>query len=431
MGKTFFTMDSILLKQATILDKNSPYHLQKKDIFINKGKIAEIADNISVSENILLLQSEHLCVSVGFLDLRCFAPDLGFEYKETLSSARQAAAKGGFTHICLLPNMSPTLDSKDSIQYILQNNAKNLVQTLPIAAVTLKAKGEELTEMIDLQQAGAIAFSDGLLPISNTDILLKTLLYLQPINALLIQRPEEPLLTRYGQMNEGITATQLGLKGMPSLAEVLTIQRDLEILRYTGGKIHFSCISCAQSVELIRNAKKEGLNVTCDVSALNLFFTEEYLQNFDTNFKLNPPLRTQADKEALWQGIADGTIDAIVSDHQPQDTESKMLEFNLAQFGAINLQTAFLACNTAKKQISLATIVEKFAQKPRQILGLPLPTIQENHPVDICIFDSECKQVFTIEQIVSLSKNSPFIGEELKGKILGICRGSFVEVFSD
>lgn len=422
-------MYSLLLRQATILDKNSPFHLQKKDIFIKDGKILQIADSLSVSENTRVVESSNLFVSIGFLDLRCWTPDLGSEHKETLSTARKAAERGGFTHICLLPNMSPALDSKDSLQYILQRNEANLVQTLPIGAVTLKNKGEDLAEMIDLHHAGAVAFSDGLQTIHNTDILLKTLLYLQPLNALLIQRPEETLLTQFGQMNEGITATYMGLKGMPALAEVLIIQRDLEILRYTGGKIHFSCISCEKSVELIRKAKQEGLQVTCDVSALNLYFTEENLQDFDTNFKLNPPLRSSQDKEALWKGIADDTIDAIVSDHQPQDTESKMLEFDLAQFGAINLQTAFLASHTASKQIALEKIVEKFAQKPREILGLPIPTIQENNYADLCIFDSQQEQIFTTEQIVSLSKNSPFIGEKLKGKILAICRNQFHEIF--
>jgi dihydroorotase len=422
-------MYSLLLRQATIFDKNSPFHLQKKDIFIKDGKILQIADSLSVAENTRIVESSNLSVSIGFVDLRCWVPDLGSEYKETLSTARKAAERGGFTHTCLLPNMSPALDSKDSLQYILQKNEANLVQTLPIGAVTLKNKGEDLAEMIDLHHAGAVAFSDGLQAIHNADILLKTLLYLQPLNALLIQRPEDTLLTRFGQMNEGITATYLGLKGMPALAEILVIQRDLEILRYTGGKIHFSCISCEKSVELIRKAKQEGMQVTCDVSALNLYFTEENLQDFDTNFKLNPPLRTSKDKEALWKGIADDTIDAIVSDHQPQDTESKMLEFDLAQFGAINLQTAFLATHTANKQIALEKILEKFAQKPREILGLPMPIIQENHYADLCIFDSQQEQIFTTEQIVSLSQNSPFIGEKLKGKILAICRNQFYEVF--
>ncbi|MCS6795411.1 MAG: dihydroorotase [Raineya sp.] len=422
-------MYSLFLSQALILDKNSPFHQQKKDILVQSGIIQQIGDKLPIPENTQVIQSENLCVSIGFVDLRCHVPDLGFEYKETLQTARQAAAQGGFTHICVLPNMLPALDSKDSVQYVLQNNSSNLVQTLPIGAVTLKTKGEDLSEMIDLHQAGAVAFSDGLQPIINTDILLKTLLYLQPLGALLLQRPEDTLLTRYGQMNEGIVATRLGLKGMPALAETLIIQRDLEILRYTGGKIHFSCISCAKSVELIRQAKAERLNVTCDVSALNLFFTEEVLQEFDTNFKLNPPLRTQADREALWQGIADDTIDAIVSDHQPQDTESKMLEFDLAQFGAINLQTAFLACNTQKNQVSLEKIIEKFAQKPREILGLPQPSIQVNAPADLCIFDSQQEQIFSASQIVSLSQNSPFVGEKLKGRILAVCRGDFCKVF--
>ena len=409
-----------LIQSALVIDANSPFHLQKKDILIENGIIKTISENIN-SENIAkTISSENLCVNIGLMDLRCHVPDLGFEFKETLETARKAAAAGGFTEICLLPNMTPPLDSKDSLAYVLKDNDKNLVKTYPIAALSLKTKGEDLSEMLDLHRAGAVAFSDGLQCVHNTDILLKTLLYLQPVEALLIQRPEEQTLTRYGQMNEGIVATHLGLKGLPSLAEVLIIQRDLEILRYTGGKIHFSCISSQKSVALIRQAKQEGLAVTCDVSANHLYFTEEKLYDFDTNFKLNPPLRTETDRQALWQGIADDTIDAIVSDHQPQDTENKELEFDLAAFGAIGLQTALLATNTKKDTISLEKILEKFCQNPRKILQKNIPCIKEGEIANLCVWDNKQESVFTKESILSKSKNSPFIGETLKGKVYAV-----------
>jgi len=409
-----------LIQSALVIDANSPFHLQKKDILIENGIIKTISENINFENIAKTISSENLCVNIGLMDLRCHVPDLGFEFKETLETARKAAAAGGFTEICLLPNMHPPLDSKDSLAYILKDNSKNLVKTYPIAALSLKTKGEDLSEMLDLHQAGAVAFSDGLQCVHNTDILLKTLLYLQPVEALLIQRPEEHTLTRYGQMNEGIVATHLGLKGLPSLAEVLIIQRDLEILRYTGGKIHFSCISSQKSVELIRQAKQEGLAVTCDVSANHLYFAEEKLYDFDTNFKLNPPLRTETDRQALWQGVADNTIDAIVSDHQPQDTENKELEFDLAAFGAIGLQTALLATNTKKDTISLEKIVEKFCQNPRKILQKNIPCIKEGEVANLCVWDSKQESVFTKESILSKSKNSPFIGETLKGKIYAV-----------
>jgi len=409
-----------LIQSALVIDANSPFHLQKKDILIENGIIKTISENIKSEDIAQTISSENLCVNIGLMDLRCHVPDLGFEFKETLETARKAAAAGGFTEICLLPNMTPPLDSKDSLAYVLKDNDKNLVKTYPIAALSLKTKGEDLSEMLDLHRAGAVAFSDGLQCVHNTDILLKTLLYLQPVEALLIQRPEEQTLTRYGQMNEGIVATHLGLKGLPSLAEVLIIQRDLEILRYTGGKIHFSCISSQKSVALIRQAKQEGLAVTCDVSANHLYFTEEKLYDFDTNFKLNPPLRTETDRQALWQGIADDTIDAIVSDHQPQDTENKELEFDLAAFGAIGLQTALLATNTKKDTISLEKILEKFCQNPRKILQKNIPCIKEGEIANLCVWDNKQESVFTKESILSKSKNSPFIGETLKGKVYAV-----------
>jgi dihydroorotase len=409
-----------LIQSATILDSQSPYHRQKKDILISNGKIEKIADHIEPQNTYQIIQSEGLYVSQGFVDMRCHVPDLGYEHKETLSSARNAAMAGGFTEICILPNMQPALDTKDSLAYVSKDNHHQLVQIHPIAALTLKTKGEDLSEMIDLHTAGAVAFSDGIHPIQNTDLILKSLQYLQPLDALLIQRPEDTLLTRYGQMNEGLISTQLGLKGMPAIAEVLMIQRDLEILRYTKGKIHFTCLSTAQSVHLIREAKKEGLQVTCDVAAHQLFFTEENLMDFNTNLKLNPPLRTEEDRIALWKGLADDTIDCIVSDHQPQDTENKDLEFDLAAFGAIGLETAFSAVITKLQDISIEKIVEKFTSQPRKILGLTCPIIREGEIANITVWDSHSEYIYTEKDILSKSKNSPFLHTPLKGKVRAV-----------
>ena len=418
-----------LIQSALVIDPNSPFHLQKKDIMLENGIITKIADSILPEKQMQLISSESLCVNIGLMDLRCHVPELGYEYKETLETARKAAMAGGFTEICLLPNMQPSLDTKDSLNYVQKDNTNQLVKAYPIAALSLKTKGEDLSEMIDLHQAGAIAFSDGLHCIYNADILLKSLLYLQPLGALLIQHPEEPLLTRFGQMNEGVVATHLGFRGLPTLAEVLIIQRDLEILRYTGGKIHFSCVSSQKSVEIIRNAKKEGLAVTCDVAASNLFFTEEKLYDFDTNFKLNPPLRTEEDRRALWQGINDDTIDAIVSDHQPQDTENKDLEFDLAAFGAIGLQTTLLAANTKKENVSLEKVLEKLCQNPRKILQKNIPCVKEEEQANLCVWDNQRETVFSKTQILSKSTNSPFIGEKLKGKILAVFNDKKAELF--
>ena len=410
-----------LIQSALVIDPNSPFHLQKKDILIENGIIKNISEHIKPDESISeTIHSDNLCVNVGLMDLRCHVPDLGYEYKETLDSARKAAVAGGFTEVCLLPNMQPSLDTKDSLAYVLKDNPNELVKVLPIAALSQKTKGEDLTEMIDLHKNGAVAFSDGLNSTNNADILLKSLLYLQAFGGLLIQRPENLLLNRYGQMNEGVVATHLGLRGLPVLSEVLIIQRDLEILRYTGGKIHFSCISSQKSVELIRRAKQEGLALSCDVAATHLYFTEEKLYDFDTNFKLNPPLRTEEDRKALWQGVADDTIDAIVSDHQPQDTENKDLEFDLAAFGAIGLQTTLLATNTKREDIPLEKILEKLCQNPRRILQKNVPCIKEGEVANLCVWDSRQQSLFTKEQILSKSKNSPFIGESLKGKIYAV-----------
>jgi dihydroorotase len=299
--------------------------------------------------------------------------------------------------------------------------AASIVEVLPIANVTIDAKGTELTEMIDLTHAGAVAFCDGKNPVWHAGVIVKALQYLQPLDGLLIQNPEDTSLTKYGQMNEGRTSTLLGLKGIPKVAEEMTVQRDIELLKYAGGKIHFSRISSARSIEIIRAARKKGFNVTCDVTALHLAFDDSVMTSFDTNLKVNPPLRNKEDIDALIKGLLDGTIDAIVSDHTPWDEEAKKLEFDQAAFGAISLETAFAVINTyAGKKLELATIIEKITSSPRQILNLAPLTIEVGAPANLTLFDPTKEWVYEEKDIKSKSKNSPFIGKKLKGKAIAI-----------
>ena len=281
--------------------------------------------------------------------------------------------------------------------------------------------------MIDLYHAGAIAFSDGHHPLQNSDMVLKVLQYLQPFGGLFINRPEDTLLTQFGVMNEGLTATTLGMKGMPKMAESMMVLRDLKILEYTGGKIHFSCISTAEAVQRIREAKQQGLPVTCDMAAHQIAFDDSALMDFDTNYKVNPPFRNTEDITALWQGLADGTIDCIVSDHQPLDEESKQIEFDMAGFGIIGLETAFGILNFHNKILPLPDLIDKLTLNPRRLLNLPVPVVAENQPANLTLFESDTEWIFTEKDIVSKSRNTPFIGKTLKGKVLGIINKGIYE----
>lgn len=420
-------MTKILIRSAQIINPQSPFHTQKKDLLIENGIITRLADTLTDPADVVLEQP-NLKVSAGWVDMRVSVPDPGHEYRETLHSVREAAAAGGFTEIAVLPNTHPVIQSKESISYITHTGNSHAVKVHPIAAVTVDTHGKELTEMIDLHRAGVVAFSDGHEPLQNSDMVLKVLQYMQPFGGLFINRPEDTLLTKFGTMNEGVPATMLGMKGMPRMAESMMIMRDLKILEYTGGKIHFTCISTAESVELIRQAKARGLQVTCDMAAHQIAYTEHDLMQFDTNLKVNPPFRSQTDTEALWTGLADGTIDAVVSDHHPLDVEVKNLEFDLAAFGVIGLETAFAVIHTHNKNLSPEKIVSLLSEKPRHILGLPQPIIAENQPANLTIFDTDTEWVFTEKDIRSLSRNTPFVGTHFRGKVWGVVHQGQVKI---
>ena len=275
-------------------------------------------------------------LSQGWVDMRAWYADPGLEHKEDNETGRKVAQAGGFTHVAVLPNNEPVTQNKNDVTYIKSGNTRELVQLQPIAAVSLGAKGEDLTEMIDLHTAGAIAFSDGIKPIWHSDILLKSLQYLQKFDGLLIDRPEDLNLNMFGVMNEGVNSTVLGMKGMPNLAEDLIVERNISILNYAGGRLHLTCISSDKSLALIKAAKKKGLQITCDIASYQPLMDDSSLVDFDSAYKVNPPFRTKTDNKALIKSLRDGTIDVLVSNHLPHDEEAKNLEFDLAEFGIIS-----------------------------------------------------------------------------------------------
>jgi len=413
---------SHIFYNVLLIDSASEWNGQRVNLHIKDGIITavEAGKAVQASDTTAATDCAAQCVSLGWIDMRVLLPEPGLEYKETLLHGAKVAQRGGFTDVVLLPNTLPARQRKHDLAFVRQNQADSPVRLHAMACITVDTKGQDLTDMIDLHHAGAVAFSDGNVPIVHTGILMKTLQYLQHFDGLLIQRPEDTLLTQHGVMHEGIQSTLLGLKGMPSLAETLCIQRDLQLLAYAGGRLHFSLVSCAESVALIREAKKNGLAITCDVAVHQLFFEDTAMQGFDSFFKVNPPFRTQEDREALWEGLADGTIDAIVSDHQPQDEESKNLELDMAEFGVVGLETFFPALHTAnsrrEKPLPLSVLVGKFTYSPRVILRLAVPKISAGEKACLTFFELDTETVIEARNLLSTTKNSPFLGMTLRGK---------------
>lgn len=412
----------ILIQSATISDPHSSHHQKKKNVLIQNGKIIEISSKKITADKVI--DAEGMILSTGWVDMGTFIGDPGLEYKEDLESAGKAAAAGGFTEIAMLPNTVPSVQSKNEVNYITKGNESRLVQIHPIGAVTLKNAGEELTEMIDLDASGALAFSDGLKPVWNTDILLKSLQYLQKFDGLLINHPEDIWLNMFGQMNEGKNSTILGLKGMPKIAEDLAVSRDIELLSYSGGRLHFARLSSAKALDLVRAAKKKKLNLSCDIAAYQALLDDSLLEDFDTNYKVNPPLREKSDLEALIAGLKDGTIDVLTSGHLPQDTESKVLEFDHADFGIINLQTFASQIASLSKQVDIHTLMEKVTHAPRKLLKLSIPTIEKDEKANLTLFNPAEKWIFTEEANRSKSKNSPWLGKEIVGKAKAVFNNS-------
>ena len=415
----------LLFKNVKIFAPGSSLHQQTGNIFLQNGKISQVESENETEATII--EEPGLWVSPGWFDMHAEITDPGFEYKEDTASLAEAAAAGGFTEMLCFAITEPVLQTKNALQ-ALKAQTKNLpVNFHPVGAATANNEGKDLTEMLDLLEYGAVAFSDGDKAIQQAEVVLKALQYLQITDSLLINRAEHQKLNDRGQMHEGLASTRLGLKGMPALAEELNLSRDLELLAFNGGRLHVPFISTAESVRKIREAKAKGLNVTCGVATYQLAFTDEDIIPFDTNYKVNPPFRTAVDRQALITGLLDGTIDVLVSGHKPQDVEIKNLEFDHAAFGIINLETAFAVACTFASELPLEVVLEKMIVAPRRILNIPVPQLEIGAEANLTFFQPEQSWVYSEANGRSKSNNSPFFGRELRGKVFGIAnKGQFI-----
>ena len=393
-------MTSYLLKNITVLDKTSEHNGNK----VNVLKIAKIGAAVEdAALEIIDFSGSYL--APGFCDLYVNINDPGFEYREDIASVANAAIAGGFTTICATANNHPITQTKAQVEYIL-NNAKNTpITILPIGAVTENFDGKTPTEMLDMHYAGAIAFSDVPHGIKDSGVLF---------NGLIITMPFDKTLVGDGQVNESEISVRMGMKGITNLSEYSVVQRDIELLKYTGGKLHFVGISTKESIELIRKAKAEQLNVTCSVFVHHLISDESDVKNFDSNYKVFPPLRTQDDQQALIEGLKDGTVDCISTQHTPLNIDEKNVEFEVADFGIIGLETAFGLLNKKLENvISKERLIELLSTNPRKI-------INQKTNSDFIILNFEEEYTFSEKNIKSKSKNTPYIGKPLKGKVKAV-----------
>jgi dihydroorotase len=414
---------TLLLKQVLISDSNSPANGSVKDIFIKDGKIEKIADKIDIQAD-QILDQKGLSVSLGWIDPFVHFCDPGFEHREDLLSGATAALQGGYTTVFVLPNTSPVIDNKSQVSYVLQKANQLPNHVVPIGALSKKIEGKDLAEMIDMHQNGAVAFSDGLHPIQSPLLFLKALQYVKTFDGVVIQMPIDKTLGSLGLMNEGIVSTQLGLPGIPSIAEELMIQRDIELLRYTKSKLHITGVSTKKGIELIASAKAEGLSLTCSVTPYHLTFTEEDLQTYDTLLKVNPPLRTKEDRQALITAVQNGVVDCISSHHLPQNWDAKTIEFEYAKSGMASIETAFAAVLTAIPSLTAHQISQLFSGNARKIFNTPL-SITEGATAELTIFDMKGMTKMSKEQSASKSANNAFWNQSLQGKTIGtIVKGS-------
>jgi dihydroorotase len=408
----------VLLKSVIITSSSSP--TEPTDILIENGIISKIDKEIKVSAD-QVIQKENLHISVGWVD--CFANfcDPGNEHKETLETGSNAAAAGGYTEVMLIPNTNPVVHNKSQVEYIVQRSKGLAITIHPIGAITKNAEGKELSEMYDMQSSAAIAFSDGINSVQSSGMLLKGLEYIKAIDGIIIQLPDDKTIAPGGLMNEGVTSIQLGLPGKPAISEEILIARDIELLKYTNSKIHFTGISTKKSLEIIAQAKADGLKVSCSVTPYHLFFSDEDLEDYDTNLKVNPPLRSKVDRDALREGIKNGLIDFIASHHQPQHWDDKTCEFEYAQYGMIGLESVFGVAGICG--ISSNQFIKMQTENARKIFNIELPVIKPGAKANLTLFDPTAEYIFEEKNIYSKSRNCPYIGKKLKGKTFGIING--------
>lgn len=405
-----------LIKNAKITDKHSSFNQQIVDVLIDHEHISAIAPHIEDAEA-TTISFENLHLSPGWADLKADFCEPGYEHKETLESGLQVAAASGYTHVALVPSTKPVVDHKAQVEFILRRSESQITRAHVLGAVTLGLEGEQLAEMYDMKQSGASYFTDDLHSL-NTGILYRALMYTKDFGAKIAVFPRDKHLSKNAQVHEGHASTVTGLKADPSIAEIIDLEKYLHLADYSQGHIHITGISTAESVEMIRVAKAKGIHVTAEVHAEQLLYTEAAVSNFDVNYKLLPVLRATTDQTALWEGIKDGTIDGIASNHRPADTEEKFLEFDGANFGNITLQTAFPML--FEKYQDLDTILEVLTERNKNILGIEYSAIEVGNKADLTLFDPNKKWIFNSASNYSQSTNSPCWEKELTGFVYGV-----------
>lgn len=408
-----------LIKKVKVIDAPSKYHNKVVDILIADSSIVEIKSSITPVSNVKTIQGDNLHVSIAWMDLGTQTGEPGLEHREEWSTLASAAKRGGYGLLAPFPNTLPAVQSKADLHFILQKSREHQLAVFPIAALSIDNAGAEITEMYDLFNAGAAAFSDGLKTVAHSGLFARALEYVKSFNGLIIHHPSEKYLTQDGQMHEGEMSTLLGMRGLPTAAEIIGLKRDLDLLAYTQSRLCVYGITAAESVKILKEARKNNPeNITATVPYLNLVHTDKALEQFDTDLKVMPPLRKKSDQQELVKGLKEGTIDAIVSNHYPIEEEGKKLEFPYAKFGASGIETCFAACNTYVSGLDLELLIDKLTYGPRNIMGIESEGVSVGAAAQLTLFEPDTEWVF--EESFSRSKNNPFLGKTLKGKIVDV-----------
>jgi dihydroorotase len=405
-----------ILREAKIIDPNSPFHNKTVDILVEDGFIKKIATSLNNPDKTEEIRLHNLHISQGWFDSSVSFGEPGYEERETIANGLNVAAKSGFTAIALQPNSFPIIDNQSQVNFVQNKANGSATELFAIGALTKGSEGKDMAELFDMTKCGAVAFGDYNKSQENANLLKIALQYVQDFDGLLIAFPQDEKIKGQGVINEGIVSTRLGLKGISNLAEELQIARNLSLLEYTGGKLHIPTISTAKSVQLIKEAKAKGLQVSCSAAVHHLVLNDEKLEGFDTRFKVSPPLRTEEDRKALLAGILENTIDMITSDHNPMDIEHKKMEFDMAKDGTIGLESAYGVLMTV---LPLVKVIEKLTSG-KVVFGIKNHRITEGARANLSLFTPQGKAVFSKADILSKSKNSIFLGTETKGKVYGI-----------
>jgi dihydroorotase len=409
----------LLIKQACITDPLSSHNGTIQDILIEKGTIREISPSISEKTD-QIVDQKGLRISPGWVDIFSNFADPGYEFKETLETGSAAAAAGGFTDVFLIPDTQPVTDNKSQVEFLRQRSTSLPVSIWPIGAITKNLDGKHLAEMYDMQNSGAVAFSDGLHPVQSSGVLVKALQYVKAFHGVVIQIPDDTSISPNGLMHEGIISTQLGLPGKPMMSEELIIARDIKLARYSQSRIHFTGVTSPKSIDYIRRGKDSGLDISCSVTPYHLFFSDEALVEYDTNLKVYPPLRSKAIATKLKEAVLDGTIDCIASHHLPHEYDSKTLEFEYAKYGMSGLETAYAVIQTLFPDLTAEKIYALFGGNARRIFKLNPSTIEKESNGSLTLFNPGTEWVYDLNKTASKSKNSPYDGKKFRGKVLGI-----------